>query len=317
MTAKKVLIVHEQIGFVADALPATFDILKAWEPLTPAGRDSVIAMVVSGDVPLQNSYLAEFPNLGLIACLTSGYDGVDIFWAAERGIKVTRAVEVNHEEVADHAMGLLIAWTRGLVTGDKLVRSGEWNGAAKVVTRSLSELSVGIVGMGAIGKAVAGRCLSFGLPVLWWGPRKKDDLPYRRASDLETLARENNVLIVASSADRSNRHMISGKILDALGPDGLLVNVARGSLVDESALIERLQSRKLAGATLDVFEQEPTDPAKWRDVPNVILTPHSAGATRAVLPKLVKQLISNLEAYLGGRDLLTPVAVRPSAYDGR
>ncbi|WP_162950308.1 2-hydroxyacid dehydrogenase [Rhizobium jaguaris] len=308
MTTKKVLIVHEQIGFVADRLPATFDVLKAWEPLTPAERDSVTAMVVSGDIQLQNTYLSEFPNVGLIACLTSGYDGVDVSFAADRGIKVTRAVEVNHEDVADHAMGLLIAWTRGLVTGDKLVHSGKWNGAAKVVTRSLSELSVEIVGMGAIGKAVARRCLSFGVPVLWWGPREKDGLPFRRVPDLETLAHENNVLIVASSADRSNRHMISGKVLDALGPDGLLVNVARGSLVDESALIERLRSGKLAGATLDVFEQEPTDPARWRDVPNVILTPHSAGATRAVLPKLVKQLISNLEAYFGGRDLLTPIA---------
>ncbi|MBB4291490.1 lactate dehydrogenase-like 2-hydroxyacid dehydrogenase [Rhizobium leguminosarum] len=308
MKANKVLIAHEQIGFVADALPAKFEVLKAWEPMSSAEKDSITAIVVAGDVSMENSYLAQFRNLGLIACLTTGYDGVDVFWAADHGIRVTRAVEVNHEDVADHAMGLLIAWTRELTTGDAMVRAGAWNASVKVVTRSLSELSVGIVGMGAIGKAVASRCLSFGMPVFWWGPREKEDVPFRRASDLESLARDNNVLIVASSADKSNRHMISGRVLDELGPDGLLVNVARGSLVDEEALIERLKLGRLGGAALDVFEQEPTDPTKWRGVPNIILTPHSAGATQAVLPRLVAQLISNLEAHFGGRELVTPIA---------
>jgi hydroxypyruvate reductase len=308
MTKKTVLVAHEQIGFVAEKLSPNFQVLRAWEPLSKTDQDAVRAIVVAGDIPLENSYLSQFRNLGLIACLTSGYDGVDVVWAIAHGIKVSRAINVNHEDVADHAIGLLIAWTRGLVTGDQLVRSGNWDAKKKVVTRSLSDISVGIVGMGAIGKAIANRCIGLGLPVFWWGPRDKDDVEHPRVRDLLTLAREADALFVASSADKSNRHLISGDVLDVLGPDGLLVNVARGSLVDEDALIDRLRSGRLGGAALDVFQSEPTNPERWRGLDNVILTPHSAGATRSVLPKLMAQLASNLEAYFEGRALLTPLA---------
>ncbi|KQV73280.1 hypothetical protein ASC90_07750 [Rhizobium sp. Root1220] len=302
------LIAHEQIAFVGPRLPPNYEAVVGWKAVPKALTDDVTAIVVAGDTCLEESYLAQFPNLGLIACLSTGYDGVDVRWAARRGIKVTRAVEVNHEDVADHALGLLIAWTRGLVSGDRLVRSGEWSGSAKIVTRSLRELSVGVVGMGAIGKAVAARCALLGLPVSWWGPRPKDDVSFPRLPDLMTLANENDVLIVACKADSSNRHMIDGAILDALGPRGLLVNVARGRLVDEDALVDRLRSGRLAGAALDVFENEPTDPVKWRNLANVIVTPHSAGTTRTVMPKLVDQLILNLNAFFEGRELPTAIA---------
>jgi len=211
-------------------------------------------------------------------------------------------------KIADHAIGLLIGWVRGLVTGDALVRRGDWNAAQKVVTRSLRNVSVGIVGMGAIGRVIASRCTGLGLPVRWWGPRPKSDVIYHRSTDLISLARDSSVLIVASSANDTNRHLISYVVLDALGPEGLLINVARGSLVDEDALIGRLQRGEIAGAALDVFAQEPTPPDRWRDLPNVILTPHSAGATRAVLPKMIDQLVMNLDAFFSGRRLVTPVA---------
>jgi lactate dehydrogenase-like 2-hydroxyacid dehydrogenase len=308
MTKNTVLVAHEQIGFVAEKLSTNFQVLKAWEPLSQSDLEAVRAIVVAGDILLEDSYLSQFPNLGLIACLTSGYDGVDVEWATAHGIKVSRAINVNHDDVADHAVGLLIAWTRGLVTGDRIVRSGRWDAKKKVVTRSLSEMSVGIVGMGAIGKGIASRCAGLGLPVFWWGPREKNDVTYPRVRDLMTLAREADVVFVASSADNSNRHLISKEVLEALGPDGLIINVARGSLVDEDALIELLRSGLLGGAALDVFQSEPTDPERWLGLDNVILTPHSAGVTSSVLPKLVAQLSSNLEAYFDGRALLTPIA---------
>ncbi len=172
MKKNTVLVAHEQIGFVAEKLSPDFQVLKAWEALSKMDQEAVKAIVVAGDVTLDKSYLSQFRNLGLIACLTSGYDGVDVAWANAHGIKVSHAINVNHEDVADHAVGLLIAWTRGLVTGDRLVRSGKWDPKKKVVTRSLSEIWVGIVGMGAIGKAIASRCAGLGLAVFWWGPRE-------------------------------------------------------------------------------------------------------------------------------------------------
>lgn len=308
ITANTIVLAHKQIDFISDRLAPRFRVLRDWDDLSHSQAETVQAIVVAGDIKLEKDMVARYRNAGLIACLTSGYDGVDVAWAKARGLEVSHAVNVNHEDVADHAVGLLIGWVRGLVTGDALVRTGEWDGKHKVVTRSLREVSVGIVGMGASGRAIASRCVGLGLPVRWWGPRSKSDVIYPRSTDLISLARDSNVLIIASSANDSNRHMISDVVLDALGPEGLLINVARGSLIDEDALIAQLRRGGIAGAALDVFAQEPTPPERWRDLPNVILTPHSAGATRAVLPKMIDQLVRNLDAFFSGGRLVTPVA---------
>ena len=161
--------------------------------------------------------------------------------------------------------------------------------------------------MGSIGIAAAERAQAMRMQVSWWGPRDKPTLPWPRADSLEALARQSDILLVAARADESNRKMISAAIMEALGPDGLLVNVARGQLVDEAALIAALKSGRLGGAAIDVFDPEPTDPARWADVPNVVLTPHTGGATHEAVGQMAQMLIANLSAHFAGQPLPSPV----------
>lgn len=302
-----VLVVNKHIEFVAPKLSPKYSVFKAWSSISRTDRASVKALVVAGETPFDRSLLSEFPNVRLIACLTSGYDGVDVAWAGRHGIDVTHAVGVNHEDVADHAVGLMIAWERGLVQGNQAVLSGEWRAERKTLTRSINGLRVGIVGMGAIGKAIVKRCAAFDLQIEWWGPNPKPQVTLRRRETLTDLAAASDVLFVCSRAEEGNRHMISDEVQKEIGSKGLLINVARGSLVDEDALIRNLKSGKLGGAALDVFETEPTDPSRWRDVPNAILTPHTGGATLEAIPKMLAQLELNLDALFEGTDLVTPV----------
>jgi lactate dehydrogenase-like 2-hydroxyacid dehydrogenase len=305
-----VLVVNEHIDFVASRLSPKYSVYKAWESVSTVDQASVKALVVAGEAPFDRSLISQFPNTGLIACLTSGYDGIDVVWAASRGIDVTHAVGVNHDDVADHAVGLMIAWERGLVVGNQAVLSGEWSAERKTLTRSIDGLRIGIVGMGAIGKAIATRCAAFNLQIEWWGPNPKPNVDLSRRETLRDLATASDVLFVCSRAEETNRHLISDEVQNALGPKGLLINVARGSLVDEHALIQNLKSGKLGGAALDVFESEPTDPCRWRDVPNVILTPHTGGATLRAVSRMVEQLELNLDAFFAGTELVTPVMLQ-------
>ena len=167
---------------------------------------------------------------------------------------------------------------------------------------------LGIVGMGAIGIAIAERAEAMKMRIGWWGPRDKPGLAWPRTESLAALARESDILAVAARADETNRGMINAAILDALGPDGLLVNVARGQLVDEVALVAALKAGRLGGAALDVFDPEPTDPARWADVPNVVLTPHTGGATQEAVARMLGMLRANLAAHFEGAPLPAPVA---------
>lgn len=299
---------HEHIDFVSSSLKG-YRVFKSRDELSAAEAASIRAVVVAGEVELDHSVIATLPNLKLIACLTAGYDGVDIEWARSRGLLVTHAICVNHEEVADHVVAVLLAWHRGILSGDSAVRNGGWRGEEKIVTRSTEGRTLGIVGMGAVGRAVARRCADLRMHVLWWGPNAKPDIGFEQTSDVLSLAERSDVLVIASKADKSNTHLIDGEVLDCLGKEGLLINVARGSLLDERALIDRLESGKLGGAALDVFEREPTPSTKWSGVPNVILTPHTAGATNVVLPKLIHQLQENLDALSHGEELVSPVSM--------
>ena len=166
---------------------------------------------------------------------------------------------------------------------------------------------MGIVGMGAIGIAIARRAEVMRMRVGWWGPREKPELPWPRAENLEVLARNSDILVVAARADESNRKMISAQVMDALGPGGLLVNIARGQLVDEDAVIAALRDGRLGGAALDVFDPEPTDPARWKGVPNCVLTPHTGGATHEAVARMTEMLMANLAAYFAGTPLVSAV----------
>jgi lactate dehydrogenase-like 2-hydroxyacid dehydrogenase len=302
-----VLIMQRHLAPLSGFLESAYDVYRFWEgPPIEAAHD-IRVMVVAGEAPLDKALIERLPNLDLLACFTSGYDGIDIGWCRARGLPVTHAPGVNHEDVADHALGLVLAARRQIASGDRQVRSGAWTAETRTITASLGGQKLGIVGLGHIGKAVADRAEAFRMDVRWWGPRPHD-AEWPRADSLIALAKASDILVVACKADESNRGLISREILEALGPDGLLVNVSRGQVVDENALITALKSGALGQAALDVFIEEPTDPARWTDVPNIVLTPHTAGATTAGVQGMLMLLMQNLQAHFAGEPLKTPVA---------
>ncbi len=307
MTRPTLLVGQPLLAPLVPLLQQDHDVMILWDGASPDRLASVDALVWAGEFPLDRALLLAMPRLSLIACFTVGYDGVDLDLARERGIAVTHAGDANSEDVADHAIGLMIAHRRWIVAGDRHLRAGKWTIEAKTRTHSMGGARLGIVGMGAIGIAVAERAAAMKMRIGWWGPRDKPQLSWPRSESLEALARDSDILLVACKADESNRRMISVAIMETLGPHGLLVNVARGQLVDEGALVAALKDGRLGGAAIDVFDPEPTDPARWADVPNVVLTPHTGGATHEAVGRMAQMLMANLAAHFAGEPLPTPV----------
>ena len=308
MTEKPaILVLQPHLAPIAAMLEADFTVWRLWQAPPLEASHTIGAIVVAGEFPVDQALAESLPNLGLIACFTAGYDGVDLVWAAGRGLKVSHSPGVNHEDVADQAMGLLLAAWRGLVEGDAIVREGRWRPTEKQISPSLAGKRLGVVGLGAIGKAVARRAEAFGLKVAWWGPGDKPDARWPRAESLIALATVSDILVVAARASEDNRGLIDQAVIDALGPTGLLINVARGQLVDEEALIAALKDGRLGMAALDVFAVEPTPAERWAGVPNVVLSPHSGGATSAALPKMVALTRENLRRFFAGEPLASAV----------
>ena len=302
------LIVQPHLGFLGPLLEGDYTVWRFWEgpPLEAVG--AIEALVVAGEFPVDKALAESLPRLGLIACFTTGYDGVDVAWARARRIQVSHSPGVNHEDVADHAFGLIIGAWRRIAAGDRALRAGAWKPAEKMVTPSLGGRRLGIVGLGDIGAAIARRAEVFGLEISWWGPRLKPEAPWPRAETLLTLARRSDILVVAARASPESVGLISRAVIDALGPEGLLVNVSRGQVVDEAALIDALKEGRLGMAALDVFQTEPTPPERWTDVPHTLLTPHTAGATAAAVPKMIALTRENLRRFFAGEPLANPVA---------
>jgi lactate dehydrogenase-like 2-hydroxyacid dehydrogenase len=288
---------------LAPFLEPHFTVWRFWEHPPLEAQGTIEALVVAGEFPVDKALAESLPRLSLIACFTVGYDGVDLAWARSRGLKVTHSPGVNHEDVADHALGLILGAWRKIAAGDAQVRAGGWRPHEKTITPSLAGRCVGVVGLGDIGAAVARRCAPFGLDVAWWGPRDKPDAPWPRAASLIALARRSDILVVATLANEETRGLISREVIEAVGPEGLIVNVSRGQVVDEDALIAALRAGRLGMAALDVFAQEPTPAARWADVPNTLLTPHTAGATSAAVPKMVALTVATLRRHFAGEAL--------------
>jgi lactate dehydrogenase-like 2-hydroxyacid dehydrogenase len=301
------LIMQRHLAPLTAFLESEYTVYRFWEGPPAEAQGQIRALVVAGEFPLDKALIESLPALSLIACFTSGYDGIDVDWCRARGLPVTHAPGVNHEDVADHALGLILAVRRQIAAGDRALRAGNWTADSKIITPSLKGQRLGIVGLGSIGEAVARRGEAMRMPVRWWGPRGKAS-PWTRSESLLELARDSDILVVACKADESNRGLISGAVIEALGPQGLLVNVARGQLVDETALIAALKDGRLGQAALDVFEEEPTPAERWADVPNTVLTPHTGGATTEAVQGMLMLLIQNLRAAFAGEPLVTPVA---------
>lgn len=314
MTKPTVLLSHPMLAPMQGVLEgAGYAVERLWEqadqPAFAAGAGrGVRAIVHAGEFTLEPAFLARLPDLGLIACVSVGYDGVDVGWCRARGIEVTHSTGLNADDVADHALGLVIGAWRGLVEGDRRVREGRWTLTDRMRPRpSLRGRRAGIVGLGHIGAATARRLEACGMTISWWGPRDKPDAPWPKAASLLALAADSDVLVVACRASEANRRLISAPVIEALGPGGLLVNVARGAVVDEDALIAALESGRLGMAGLDVFETEPTPPSRWAGVPNTVLTPHTAGGTLESIPQMVAMTLENLRRFFAGEPVATPV----------
>jgi lactate dehydrogenase-like 2-hydroxyacid dehydrogenase len=279
---------------------------RAWE-LTDEQRPHVRAIVHAGEVALTEEFLATLPALGVIACVSVGYDGVDVGWCRANGIEVTHARGLNAEDVADHAIGLLLAAWRNIPALDRIVREGRWKQEDRLGAQpSLGGRTLGVVGLGHIGAAVARRAEALRLNVRWWGPREKLDAPWPRAESLLALAGDSDILVICARAEAGNRGMVSREVIEAVGPQGMIVNVGRGQLIDEDALIAALKDGRLWRAALDVFVQEPTPAERWAEVPNAVLTTHTAGSSNEAVPLMVAQAIDNVQRFLAGEDLASP-----------
>ncbi|MEO8753874.1 MAG: 2-hydroxyacid dehydrogenase [Casimicrobiaceae bacterium] len=289
-------------------LAKRFEVVR-WFDLAAAARATLLhdraqavqAVVTGGHLGCPVDLMQGLPHLGVIAVNGVGLDKVDLPLARQRGIAVGNTPGVLTEDVADLAVGLIIALLRGIPAGDAHVKSGAWVNGDRPLGRKVSGRRFGIVGMGRIGVAIAQRLAPFG-PVAYTGPREKA-VPYVFHADIHALARAVDVLVLACPADAATYRLANASVLEALGGQGYLVNVSRGSVVDEAALIAALEAGRLAGAALDVFENEPRVPEALLKRANTVLTPHVASATVETRTRMADIVLAHLDAFLLGLPL--------------
>jgi lactate dehydrogenase-like 2-hydroxyacid dehydrogenase len=288
---------------------------RAWEqgalPDVATVRAGVRALATTYTSPVSAALIESLPRLEIISVFGVGYDSIDLRAAAARGIVVTNTPDVLTEEVADATLGLLLCTVRELPQAERFVRDGRWVNGPYPLTSSLREKKVGIFGLGRIGKAVASRCEAFGLSIAYHG-RKPQDVPYRYYGTLVDLARNVDILIVTAPATPDTRGAIDTGVLTALGPEGVLINVARGSIVDEPALIQALSSRTIYAAGLDVFATEPRVPDALLALDRVVVLPHVGSASRATRNAMGLLVAENLISWFAGKGPVTPVAETPA-----
>ena len=252
--------------------------------------------------------IMALPKLEVISIFGVGTDSVDLAAARERNVPVTNTPGILTDEVADLAIGLMLASARQILFADGYVRDGSWKSKGPIpLGRSVGGKTMGVLGLGGIGRAIADRGAAFRMRVIYHGPRPKSDAPYDYVADPVELARQSDYLMVACKGGADTRHLVSAAVIDALGSQGTLINVARGSVVDEAALTKALAEGRVGHAALDVFEREPDPSPELLKLPNVIVQPHQGSATLETRTAIGQLMIDNLSAHFSGRPLLTPV----------
>lgn len=268
------------------------------------------AMITAGGQVIPAAVLDTLPSLGAIVCYGTGYDGVDFAETAKRKILVGNSPAANAAAVADIAMTLMLAAMRRLLQADDYVRSGGWSGARPSPSMrpplGMTGRKIGIYGMGEIGRKIAARCAAFETEVAYHS-RSRHDVPYAYHASLASLAEWSDILMVAVRAGADTQHAVNAGILDKLGPQGTIVNISRGSVIDQAALVAALESNAIAGAGLDVYEKEPHAPDALTKLPNVVLTPHIGGHTVESHIAMQDCVIANLDAFFSGKPLRYPV----------
>jgi lactate dehydrogenase-like 2-hydroxyacid dehydrogenase len=295
------------------ALEHEFTLHRLWtarEPETYIRERSARTrgVVTTGLVGLSRSRMDALPGLEIIACFGTPNGTVDLAAAKARGVAVTNTPDSSAAPVADLALGLLIAVMRRICASDRFIRAGKWREGPPPMGRELGGKTCGIVGLGRIGKGIAQRAAAFGMAVCYHGPHRKEDIPHPYYPDLEAMARQVDCLVLACPLTPATRDLIDARILDALGPGGFLVNVARGPVVNREALIAALAEKRIAGAGLDVFWDEPEVPPELIAMENVVLQPHMGSSTQEIREERGRKLLANLRAHFAGKPLLTPMA---------
>jgi hydroxypyruvate reductase len=267
---------------------------------------SIRAIVTGGAHGVSNEVVDALPALEIIAINGIGTDAVDLERARARSVRVTITPDVLTEDVADLALGLMLATSRRICVADRFVRAGRWPGGHLGLSARLNGKRLGIFGLGHVGRAVARRAEGFGMSIAYT-ERQPADVAYRFVPVLEDLARDSDFLVIAASGGPATRGIVNRPVLDALGSAGILINVARGSVVDEPALVAALREGRLGGAGLDVFAHEPEVPPALWTMDNVVLQPHQASATIETRRAMADLVLANLAAHFAGREPLTPV----------
>jgi hydroxypyruvate reductase len=290
------------------ALEREFTVHKAYEspdPLTYLKQHctNVRAAISTTTTEVTRAHFEALPKLELLACYGPYYTLIDLAAAKAHKVAVTHTPDTTAEPVADLTMGMIVAMLRRICEADRFVRSGEWTKRLFPSGTEVRGKTCGIVGMGRIGRELAVRAASFGMKIGYFGPRRKDDVPYPYFDNLEALARECDVLIVTCALTPATRNLVDARILAALGANGYLVNIARGPIVDEPALIAALTKQQLAGAALDVFVDEPHVPAEFFKMNNVVLAPHMGTSTREVREGRSDKLLHDVRAHFTGQPL--------------
>jgi lactate dehydrogenase-like 2-hydroxyacid dehydrogenase len=276
--------------------------------LSEDSRASVKALAFKGHNPLGGATMDLLPNLGLIANYGVGYDAINVEDASVRGIKVTNTPDVLNDDVADLAIGMMIAQSRNMVVGDAWVRSGKWaTGENLPLNRKMSGSTVGIVGLGRIGRDIADRLAAFKMDIHYHARSEKETPGWTFHSDVVSLASAVDYLVIALVGGKATEKYVSREAIAALGPRGVIVNISRGSTIDEEALIEALENNTIAGAGLDVFNDEPKIDERFYALDNAVLQPHQGSGTVETRRAMAELQLANITAHLSGTDLLTPV----------
>jgi hydroxypyruvate reductase len=307
-----ILTVAKLPPFLMEPLQAAYEVHDRLHESDPAAFARVAPLVRAiaggGESKVPRSLMEQLPALEIVSIMGVGYDGVDVAAALEKRIPVTHTPGVLNDEVADLAIGLMLSVARRIPLADRYVRAGRWaKEGAMPLARKVSGARLGIVGLGRIGQAIASRAEAFGMSIAYTGRGAKAELAYTFYPTAQALAAQVDFLVVITPGGAGTRHMINAEVLKALGPEGYLINVARGSVVDEAALVDALQQGVIAGAALDVFEKEPHPTEALWSMDNVVLTPHMASATVQTRHAMAKLAVDNLRAHFAGQALFTPV----------
>lgn len=294
------------------ALAERYRVHKLWEQTDPQAylsrsHPEIRAVVTSGVSGFRGAQIACLPNLEIVACFGVAHGTLDLAYARERGIVVTNTPDNSTDTVADLALGLMLSVMRRIGEADRYLRAGAWEKKPFPMATGLTGKTCGLVGLGNIGRAIARRAEACGMRPVYHGPRRKPDVNYPFFDSLEALAGEADCLVVACPDRPETRNLVNARVIKALGQGGFLVNIARGSVVDEGALIAALKEGVIAGAGLDVFPDEPRVSPELRAMDNVVLTPHIGTSTNEIRQERSELVLANLKEHFSGNPVLTPV----------